>query len=151
AACGAGGQICQQCANGEMCQLQKCVPVVSSRVGDACFTDLDCAGIAPGAFCKQFTSTFNARYQGGYCTLRCNGTTCPMGSSCATAAAFGESDVICLANCTTTTQCRMPGYACYAFGPNGPNACWIFPTPPLFDGGMPPPMPDAGVAQPVGA
>ncbi|MBK7863566.1 MAG: hypothetical protein IPJ65_34170 [Archangiaceae bacterium] len=143
-ACGAGGSQCLGCAPGESCVGQKCTPVATARVGSACQVDSDCANIAMGAFCKHFTSSGNATYQGGYCTVRCGtGAGCPNGSSCGSAPTAGENDSICLANCGGPMACRMPGYACYSFSTGGFNACWIFPTPVVIDGGTP--VTDAGV------
>ncbi len=151
-ACGAMGGQCQTCPAGTMCQMQRCVPVTPPvAVGSPCTTDPDCASLGMGAICKRFTSTFNAAYLGGYCTLRCGpGQACPTGSSCGGAPAVGENDNICLQNCSSANGCRMPGYACYSFGALGFNACWIFPTPTLGDAGTPPPV-DAGVGRAVGA
>jgi len=148
-ACGMGGSACLICPPGTMCQMQRCVPVAPpASVGSPCTVDPDCAGLGMGAICKRFTSSFNATYQGGYCTLRCGtGVGCPTGSSCASAPAQGESDAICLKSCMTVNDCRTPGYNCYQFAANVAG-CWIFPTPPLVDAGTPP-GPDAG--RPVGA
>jgi hypothetical protein len=148
-ACGTGGGACASCPAGSSCQFQQCTPVGAARVGSPCTLDSDCANLGMAAVCKRFTSSGNAAYVGGYCTLRCGtGLTCPMGSSCASAPSVGENDSICLQNCAATSQCRNPGYACYSFPQGNFNACWIFPTPSLSDGGFPQ---DAGTARAVGA
>lgn len=149
-ACGTGGQACTSCPPGNTCSFQKCTPTSTATVGSPCTLDSECASIGMGAICKRFTSTGNAQYQGGYCTLRCGtGVTCPGGSSCASAPSAGENDSICLQNCGAAGQCRTPGYACYSFPTGGFNACWIFPTPTTTpDAGF---RPDAGTGRAIGS
>jgi hypothetical protein len=152
-ACGIAGKTCQACAAGNTCSFGTCSPVTHvAQVGDPCMSDFDCATLGPGAMCKLKTSTGNAPYQGGYCTLPCGGNlACPMNAVCESAPNRGETDSICLLRCGMGgTTCRTPGYACEAF-PNGgvALACWIFPLPGSLDGGVP--FPDAGFGLPVGS
>lgn len=139
--CGANGTTCQSCGANETCSFGRCTPVVTTkRVGDACTSDMECqAGLGAAGLCKRTTSSGNATYLGGYCTLRCGsaGSFCPFGSQCvASAGPRGESDAICWDNCGANDACRNPGYACYALG-TASSACWIAPLPSAFDGGMP--------------
>jgi hypothetical protein len=139
-ACGISGMQCIGCPMGQSCQFGKCTPTTMNvRVGDPCSTDFDCASLGPNSECKLFTSTGSGVYQNGYCTLKCGGTgaPCPMGSVCENVPSRGENDSICMARCGAAGgTCRMPGYSCFSFGPNGPNACWIFPPPAPNDGGI---------------
>ncbi len=137
-ACGMQGNVCEVCPVTESCEMQRCGGVMKQAfVGDPCSADSDCATIAPGAICKHFTSTGSGVYQNGYCTLLCTGAnTCPGGSECETIPSHGETDSLCLKTCDATAAgCRNPGYACYMFGTTV-DACWIFPEPPLSDGGI---------------
>jgi hypothetical protein len=139
-ACGFAGQMCESCPAGQTCQFNKCTPVnMTTNVGDPCSSDSDCAGLGTSAICKLTTSTGNASYLNGYCTLKCGtGNGCPMGSACETVPNRGETDFICLARCNGPNgqTCRSPGYSCYQFAPNMAQACWIFPAPPTLDGGI---------------
>ena len=107
-----------------------------TRVGDPCLNDAQCQqSLGPAAICKQLTSSGNASYVGGYCTLRCasTATQCPTGSTCVSVvASYGELDSLCWDNCSATDSCRSPGYACYGVG--SLNACWISPLPPIGGG-----------------
>ena len=51
---------------------------------------------------------------------------------------YGETDAFCSPRCSSATQCRTPGYACYFFVSAGANACWLNPIPTV--------APDAGFA-----
>jgi hypothetical protein len=131
--CGRGGQVCSTCASGQVCRMGNCEsPTV--EVGTACISDAQCSSLGMAAYCKQFTSTFNASYQGGYCTLKCSNapsqSSCPMNAFCLTVPNRGEDDNFCARRCGFGSQCRSPGYACYGVqGPSNTNVCWIFPAP----------------------
>ena len=136
--CGFAGSACVSCSGAELCINGLCgAPPLRKRVGDACASDVECQqSLGTAALCKQRTSSGNAIYPGGYCTLRCASTAgqCPSGSSCVSVVApYGESDSVCWDNCSTTDSCRTPGYACYGIG--NVNACWINPLPPTGGGG----------------
>lgn len=135
--CGIGGSACVACTSGELCVAGSCRSPMRKRVGDPCAGDGECqASLGSAAICKQRTSTGNASYVGGYCTLRCASTAaqCPVGSICVSAVSgYGEDDAICWDNCSQTDSCRTPGYACYGIG--NLNACWIAPLPPVGGGG----------------
>ena len=135
--CGFNGSACVTCSDGEICSRGLCSPPPTrKRVGDSCAFDGECQqSLGGAALCKQRTSSGNASYAGGYCTLRCASTAgqCPVGSTCVSVvASYGESDSLCWDNCSATDSCRSPGYACYGIG--NVNACWISPRPPVGGG-----------------
>lgn len=135
--CGVEGSACVTCGLGQICSRGVCAPPPSNkRVGDACAADSECQqSLGTAAICKQRTSSGNASYPGGYCTLRCASTAsqCPVGSTCVSVVApYGESDSLCWDNCGAGDACRTPGYACYGVG--SLNACWISPLPPIGGG-----------------
>ena len=130
AICGVGGVQCATCIAGESCANGLCAPMSNKRVGEACFGDSDCASLGAAAFCKLSTSSGNASYVGGYCTLRCQTAAgqCPSGSSCVNLEPrYGETDRFCWDDCTASDPCRSPGYSCYQLT-NG-NGCWLSPLP----------------------
>lgn len=136
--CGVDGGACQACGITELCQAGVCTPVtLPTTVGAPCGSSLDCASLGAGAWCKLTTSSGNASYAGGYCTLPCPTSSCPVGSQCvALSLAYGESDVFCWDVCGASDPCRTPGYACYSVG-GAFNACWLDPIP-TRDAGPPP-------------
>jgi hypothetical protein len=113
-----------------------------ATLGGPCTSTADCTSLGTGATCKLNTSTGNAPYPLGYCTLPCPATGSPgdpcgsglgecIGSSQSELPYYGEGDFICASKCDapgTQSTCRN-GYACY-----GDGFCWLNPIPP-FDGG----------------
>lgn len=133
--CGLNGAACQAC-QGQVCTAGVCTTqTANKKVGEACTSNDECKkGLGATALCKVSTSSGNASYVGGYCTLPCQlQTECPSGSACVGAASQGEGDSICWDRCGSGDPCRQPGYACYPF--NG-GVCWISP-PPVVDAGAP--------------
>lgn len=132
--CGINGVACVACPPGNICTNGVCAPPMmgAKKVGDSCTADADCQrDLGASAICKLMTTSGNAPYTGGYCTVRC-GTApgqCPTGSSCVQLPPrYGEADTFCWDECSSMDRCRSPGYACYQLS-NG-NACWINPLPP---------------------
>jgi hypothetical protein len=77
------------------------VPV---NVGDACSAATPCAG---GGLClTQFPGRGNGDIPGGYCTLDCKSTPCPLGSVCQD---FGK-DRYCVLTCDDS--CARSGLSC---------------------------------------
>ncbi len=145
-ACGLAGQQCVSCSSGDVCRMGQCQsPPGGGSPGSACTVDSDCRGTmgAPPR-CKRVTSSGNASYPGGFCTIDCLNATCPRGSQCLTMPAYGETDHFCAPDCAPfLAPCRTPGYACYTSGGgSGGGVCWLSPLP----GG-----PDAGVSLTIGA
>ncbi|MBL8911701.1 MAG: hypothetical protein JNM17_13500 [Archangium sp.] len=134
--CGLGGVSCVACATGELCMQGTCMmPPPMARVGSTCTSDMECqAGLGAQGRCKQMTSSGNATYSQGYCTVGCGTTACPAGSTCVGAANYGEDDVICMDNCTPPSDPCRSGYTCYTVGSS--RACWIAPLP-MRDAGVP--------------
>jgi hypothetical protein len=139
--CGRNGASCAPCPSGQVCGTDinskgTCfVAQLNKKVGDACADDNECQSmVAPAGslkVCKKMTSTGNAIYVGGYCTIKgCDvsnsANSCPAESSCIRLFdEYGEADAICWDKCSGTDLCRTPGYACTALG------CWISPQPAL--------------------
>lgn len=121
---------CGGCRLGEACVNQQCVAIVV-HIGDACTTDSQCSPLGLGAYCKQTTSSGNATYPGGFCTLPCYGVpSCPQGANGGTvcaqfAATYGEADVFCAPTCGRASDppCRA-GYSCVDRG-GGFKLCWL--------------------------
>ena len=134
--CGVNNARCVACGSGESCTNGVCMtPMSGKTVGSPCANDTECqmGGLGAMAICKLATTSGNGIYSGGYCTLNCRTSTCPMGSVCVGAASYGEADAICWDSCSGATDCR-PGYACY--GLTTGRACWINPIP-MVDAGTP--------------
>ena len=139
--CGIKGLACVQCSRSESCEMGSCQPQ-RAEVGAVCSSDGDCSTLGATAYCKLRTSSGNASYSDGYCTLRCTGapsqSSCPMGSFCLSVPNRGEDDNFCADRCGFQDNCRSPGYACYGIqGQQNTNVCWLFPAPPVqgFDAG----------------
>ncbi len=135
--CGALGDRCVACASGQLCTNGMCTtPAALKRVGSACANDGECiGGLGSSAICKLTTTSGNASYTGGYCTLRCPASACPTGSNCVAAQnPYGEGEALCWDSCGTSDPCRSPGYACYSLGTG--SACWLSPLP-TVDAGVP--------------
>jgi hypothetical protein len=124
---------CVACPSGQLCINKQCqTPMVTKKIGDACTTAEECqASLGPSAICKTMTSSGNAIYVGGYCTIPCTSQNDPV---CGTDAfcvglrpRYGEQDVFCWARCSNGNTCRTPGYACYDL--DGPKGCWLSPLP----------------------
>lgn len=141
-ACGKGGAQCEYCIFGEVCQNQACIAPV--EVGDPCSTDSDCADLGGSYRCKKTTTSGNASYSGGYCTILCStNSDCTANSTCVSLpGGFGEGDSMCFRSCAGSTDCRSPGYECYDLG-NSVGGCWINPLP-SYDAG--PPADKIGIA-----
>lgn len=78
----------------------------ASAIGDGCSADDDCSD----GLCST-----DAKFPGGYCTLRCNGgSACPAGAACAVHGA----ETLCLRSCTDGAECR-DGYVCKGFKGQG--------------------------------
>lgn len=129
--CGSDGGVCMGCPTGQLCTNQKCeTPVVMKKIGDSCTTAADCqTSLGASAICKTLTSTGNAMYTGGYCTIPCqNNTVCGTDAFCVNLdPRYGEEDSICWDKCANGDPCRTPGYACYNVG--GTGGCWLDPLP----------------------
>ncbi len=126
-----GGNTCLEPCPGGCCdangECQEC-----KAVGAACAQDSECkVQLGAAAVCKKSTTSGNAAYPEGYCTILCNaeGVVCPGSSICVGVSAYGEADAFCWAACNpaSTTDCRS-GYACYEIGMEGgqsANGCWL--------------------------
>lgn len=135
--CGAQGVRCAACGSGQLCTNGLCTtPTATARVGSACTNDGECiSGLGSSAICKLTTTSGNASYTGGYCTLRCPASACPAGSNCVAAQTpYGEGEALCWDSCGAGDTCRSAGYACYSLGTA--SACWISPLP-IVDAGVP--------------
>jgi hypothetical protein len=137
-ACGFGEATCLTCPSSQQCIDQQCqTPPPTRQIGDPCVTNTDCASIGAGALCKRMTSTGNAAYPSGYCTIPCTGDgdpACGANAFCVgLTSPYGEADVFCWDRCSNGDPCRAPGYACYNVG--GPQGCWLSPLPPEPDAG----------------
>ncbi len=138
--CGTGGVVCSACGTGTSCQNRSCAvpPPPPKTVGSSCTSNAECASLGGNYTCKLSTSSGNASYPGGYCTVICNSTLeCPGTTSCVNLnPSYGESDRICWQDCSSTS-CRSPGYACYTLN-GGEQGCWLG-TLPTLDAGPPAP------------
>lgn len=145
--CGMMGGACATCPGGQTCSMGACV--TPATVGGPCMTSAQCATLGAGAYCKLKTSTMNANYQNGYCTLPCTtyGAACGGGQGVCVGgmnsyiSVYGEGDMFCAAGCAvpaTQSTCRM-GYICRPppAGAAVAGYCWITPTPPFDGGGFP--------------
>jgi hypothetical protein len=144
-ACGVGGGACAPCIGGMTCTNGVCQ--TPATLGGPCTSDTQCSTLGSGAKCKKTTSSGNATYTQGYCTVPCttgqmSGDPCGSGNGQCISGDnsalnyFGESDFICGSNCPvggTQSTCRN-GYVCYGDSTGG--FCWIDPLP-AFDGGGP--------------
>ncbi len=126
--CGANGATCAACPLGQLCTNNACsTPNLAKKVGDPCTAASECQmSLGATAICKTMTSSGNASYTGGYCTVPCVGANgaCPTGSRCVGLdARYGEDDTFCWDLCGSGDPCRQPGYQCTNFG------CWLNPLP----------------------
>ena len=84
-----------------------CGPLVT--VGEPCTTRADCG---PSYSCFQKATGGTVDVPGGFCSRGCTTESsvseCPGGTICTF---FGDTQLICAAECTTDAQCRE-GYAC---------------------------------------
>jgi len=142
-ACGNGGAQCMPCAAGLTCTLGACA--TAAPIGARCMNSTECASLGGNAYCKQQTSTMNASYQNGFCTIPCGvaGESCAggqgtcIGGPTSIFAVYGEADRFCASQCPQSgaqSTCR-PGYSCY--GPADGGFCWLLPVPPFDGGGIP--------------
>lgn len=141
ALCGGGGEACTACASGVQCVARTdtrggmCQGSGTSAVGTACTDNAECVQrLGQGGICKKNLSLrTDVAYPGGYCTLDCAPQTqveCPSGSTCVGGTdPYGEQDILCMDDCSTTDACRA-GYKCYSLGgPAGTGICWLDPLP----------------------
>ena len=142
-ACGNSGNACMQCGLNQTCTAGTCQQ--AATIGSACTMTSQCASLGTGAYCKQRTSTMNATYTNGYCTIPCTtaGAACAgtqgtcIGGSNTVLAVYGEADLFCAAKCPTggtQSTCRN-GYSCYGDMTGG--FCWLSPVPAFDGGGIP--------------
>ncbi len=142
-ACGTGGGACMPCAANLACGSGVCsTPAV---VGQACTLSMQCETLGAGAYCKRQTSSMNANYTSGFCTIGCAtaGELCAAGQGTCIGgptsifSVYGEADRFCASLCPSPgnqSSCRM-GYSCY--GPSDGGFCWLSPVPPFDGGGIP--------------
>lgn len=85
------------------------------QVGDACSAVWQCSG---GQFGVCITDT-QANLANGYCTVACDRTTCPNGSTC-------WQNTICVENCSSDSTCRTSeGYYCANDPTEDIDFCWM--------------------------
>lgn len=141
-ACGNNGNMCMACPGAQVCLNGSCQQ--PATIGSACSTSAQCASLGTGAYCKLRTSTNNASYQNGYCTIPCTAAgacaggqgTC-IGGPTSVLSVYGEQERFCAVNCPSGGQqstCRT-GYSCY--GDQTGGFCWLSPIPPFDGGGIP--------------
>lgn len=115
-----------ECFDSDADGMKECAPVATGTgaVGDVCATTADCAGGQRGGCATQGTSGST----NGYCTISlCNDTDsstsndCPTGSHCGFKNAVGVGS--CVKDCTTDSQCRSVGYACYDYDADSKKEC----------------------------
>ncbi|MBS1151458.1 MAG: Myxococcales trans domain protein, partial [Myxococcaceae bacterium] len=145
-ACGRNGNVCSTCAFGQTCTSGNCTNSVK-KIGDPCTSSSECGAIGGGGYCKFQTSTGNGQYLNGFCTRPCGfdgGSGCTVDSVCLNSLQpYGENDAFCSPRCSSASQCRAPGYACYFINSVSTTACWLNPIPIVgVDGGSP----DAGAS-----
>ncbi len=142
--CGLNGQVCTQCASGNVCANGACTApfpdagitdggIVSVDagfpVGSSCLSDPQCAPASTGLCIPQSVVGTQTGWPGGYCTSSCATVACAAGASCINAAnANGTANWLCLRSCTGPragqSSCRS-SYVCeFDLGnPSGQGVC----------------------------
>lgn len=104
--------------------VKECMPVGtgSGAVGAPCATTADCAG-GQRAICGTAT---NGGFTAGYCSIAlCTAApqdTCPTGSHCVDHSVPGRRPG-CGKDCSSNSDCRTDGYACYDADHDGKKEC----------------------------